>query len=165
MLFFTDVATNLAEAGALALGWSNPSHEAPMAPAGSRWLPKSLKNPSGCKAGRLRTVRVGWQHLRPPTSPRWAPTLTRCAWPGAVQGWLEAPVPPGDPGELPPMRGAGLGYPSPTWDPSARPVAAGEERALRAEPFWAPPRPVGAAAPEADGALGHSNGAERPRRR
>lgn len=38
--FFTDLDTNLDELGTLALSWSDPPQEAPLAPAGSRWLPK-----------------------------------------------------------------------------------------------------------------------------
>lgn len=164
MVFFTDLATNLDEAAVVALGWSNPSQEAGLAPDGSRRLPKS--------PGWLRTRQAGHGPAgvaAPPAShvPAMGSQPPRLCLPRGAQGcspWGGSPFPiPLSPGPVS-VPVAALARPSPTGDP-ARPAAPPEERALRAEPFWAPPRPVGAAAPEADGALGHSNGAERPRRR
>lgn len=170
--FFTHLATNLAEAGALALSWSKPSQEAPLASAGSRWLPKNPRDRGGCKPGRLGTVWVGWQHLLPLLTPRCASSALGGLPPShAVPGREEPkdawrlPFPPETPGISLQLRERGWDSRVPAWAPSARPGAAAAQRALRASAFWASPRPVGAAAPEADGALGHSNGAERPRRR
>lgn len=154
------------------MSWSNPSQEAPLALAGSGWLPANPRDHGGCKPGRLGTVRVGWQHLLPPPSPRCLSSARGGLPPShAVPGRGEPkaawrlPFPWETPGTSLQCRERRWDTRVPSRAPSTRSAAVGAERALRAEPFWAPPRPVGAAAPEADGALGHSNGAERPRRR